>query len=138
MTAVLPPQGPTPRETLAAAVVAAQPDWTVRAYPWKPKQVAPGQAAVAVWRSDLELASALAVRHTLTVNLYCSKTDGDAAEAEADDALDQLLLVIQATPGLEWSRAERHVFENVFSGWQITASGTSNNVYRQAVLAGGA
>jgi hypothetical protein len=138
VTATLPPQGPTPRETLAAAVLAAQPEWTVREYPWRPKQVAPGQAAVAVWRSDLEAASPLALRHVLTVNLYCSKTDGAAAEAEADDALDQLLLVIQATPGLEWSRAERHVFDNTFTGWQITASGVSTNVYRQAVLAGGA
>ena len=138
MSAVLPPQGPTPREILAAAVAAAQASWTVKDYPWKPRQVAPGEAAVSVWRSDLELVSALAVKHTLTVNLYVSKTEGAAAEAEADDALDQLLLVIQGTPGLEWTRAERHVFENVFSGWQITASGTSNNVYRQAVLAGGA
>jgi len=129
-------QGPTPREILAQAVQAAQPEWTVKDHPWKPKQVPKDQAAVAVWRSDLEAISNLELRHTLTVNLYVSRTEGADAEAEADDALDKLLLVIQGTPGLAWSRAERTVFETVFTGWQITATGVSNNVYRQAVLAG--
>jgi hypothetical protein len=126
----------TPREILAAAVLAAQPEWTVKDYPWKPKQVAKDQAAVAVWRSDLELVNALELRHTLTVNLYVSRTEGADAEAEADDALDAVLLAIQGVPGLAWSRAERQTFDNVFTGWQITASGTSTNVYRQEVLAG--
>lgn len=130
------PQGPTPREVLAQGILAAQPEWTVKDHPWKPRQVAKDQAAVAVWRTDLEVISNLELRHVLAVNLYVSRTEGADAEAEADDALDALLLAIQGIPGLAWSRAERMVFDNVFTGWQITATGVSTNVYRQAVLAG--
>jgi hypothetical protein len=133
----MPDQGPTPRETLAAAILTDNPAWTVRAYPWTPRQVAKGDVAVCVWRASLapRPGTDLELAHELTINVYLPKTDGDGAEAEGDEALDELLLTLQRIPGVAWSKAERTVFDNVISGWQITAAVNSKNYYRQAVLA---
>ena len=106
----------------------------VQPFPWTPKQVAKGAPAVSVWRTDLER-QGLNLVHRLTVNLYCSKTADAAAEAEAEDALDELLLSIQRLGPASWSKAERMVFDKVLSGWQVTCQLVSADSYRAAVLA---
>ena len=115
---------------------AAKP-WVVKAAPWVPAQVAKDQPAVAVWRASMER-QGVGILHQLTINLYLPKaSNDDAAETEAEDALDDLLTSLQRVKGASWSRAERQVFDQVISGWQITCQLASEDVYRQAVLAGG-
>lgn len=110
--------------------------WLVKAYPWVPKQVAKDKPAVAVWRSTLEPGdNKLEIRHDLVVNLYTSRTAEEAAEQEAEDLLDELLLSLQRLGLVAWSKAERMIFDNVITGWQITCHLGSTDIYRQAVLA---
>lgn len=121
------------RVQLAGQIVSDHPAWVVQPCPWVPKQVAQGKPAVSVWRTDLER-QGLALVHRLTVNLYCARTADAAAEAEAEDLLDELLLSIQRLDAATWTKAERMVFDKVLSGWQITAELRSADIYRQTIL----
>lgn len=122
------------RVQLAAQIVSDHPAWMVQPFPYLPKQVAKGAPVVAVWRTDLER-QGLNLVHKLTVNLYLSKTADGAAETEAEDALDELLLSIQRLGAATWSKAERMVFDKVLSGWQVTAELLSTNHYQEAIRA---
>lgn len=124
--------GTPARVQLAAQIVADHPAWVVRAYPWVPKQVPKGKAAVSVWRTDLER-EGLELVHRLTINLYCARTTDELAEAEAEDALDELLLSIQRLGLASWGKAERMVFDKVLSGWQITGQVRSTDPYKTAI-----
>lgn len=110
--------------------------WVIKGSPWVPKQVNKDQPAVAVWRASLER-QGLGLVHELTINLYLSRTADEAAEDEQEDALDDLLTSLQRCKGATWTRAERQVWEQVISGWQITCQFASEDIYRQVVLAGG-
>lgn len=121
------------RVQLAGQIVSDHPAWVVQPFPWVPKQVAKGSPAVSVWRTDLER-QGLALVHRLTVNLYCARTADAAAEAEAEDLLDELLLSIQRLDAASWAKAERMVFDKVLSGWQVTAELRSPDIYRSEIL----
>jgi hypothetical protein len=120
------------RALVAEQIATDHPAWVVQPFPWTPKQVAKGAPAVSVWRTDLER-DGLVLVHRLTVNLYCSKTAGPEAEAEAEDLLDELLTSIQRLDAASWAKAERMVFDKVLSGWQITAQLRSTDTYKTAV-----
>lgn len=121
------------RVLVAQQIATDHPAWVVQPCPWVPKQVAKGSPAVSVWRTDLER-DGLALVHRLTINLYCSKTANEAAETEAEDLLDELLLSIQRLDAASWSKCERTSFDKVLGGWQITAQLRSADIYRQAVI----
>lgn len=121
------------RVQLAAQIVSDHPAWVVQPCPWVPKQVAKGRPAVSVWRTDLER-DGLELVHRLTINLYCARTADAAAETEAEDLLDELLLSIQRLGLASWAKAERMVFDKVLSGWQITGQVRSTDPYRQTVI----
>lgn len=121
------------RVQLAGRIATDRPAWVVQPFPWVPKQVALGKPAVSVWRTDLER-QGLALVHRLTINLYCAKTADAAAEAEAEDALDDLLVSIQRMDAATWSKAERTTFDKVISGWQVTAELRTTDHYRDTVL----
>jgi len=125
------------RTEVVARIKLDQPTWAVKGCPWVPKQVAKDKPAVAVWLADLEPGTARGVelQHNVTVNLYLAKTADEAAEDEAEAALDKLLTSLQRLGKVTWTKAERMVFDNVISGWQITCAAGSNDIYRQAVLA---
>lgn len=120
------------RIQLAGQIATDHPGWVVQPFPWVPKQVARGSAAVSVWRTDLER-DGLELVHKMTVNLYCAKTADAAAEAEAEDALDELLLSIQRLGLASWDKAERMVFDKVLSGWQITGQVRSADAYKTTI-----
>lgn len=121
------------RVVLAQQIVSDHPAWVVQPCPWVPKQVAKGSPAVSVWRTDLER-QGLVLVHRLTLNLYCSKTADAAAEAEAEDLLDELLLSIQRVDAAAWTKAERMTFDKVLGGWQITAELRSPDIYRASII----
>lgn len=121
------------RVQLAAQIATDHPAWVVQPNPWVPKQVTQGKPAVSVWRAELER-QGLVLVHRLTVNLYCSRTTDAAAEAEAEDTLDELLLSIQRVDAATWTKAERTVFDKVLGGWQITAELRSADPYKTVVI----
>lgn len=122
------------RVQLAEQIATDHPAWVVQPYPWVPKQVAKDETAVSVWRTDLER-QGLNLVHKLTVHLYCSKTADAAAEVEAEDRLDDLLMSIQRLAPASWDKAERTVFNKVISGWTVTGQLRTTDIYSQAVRA---
>jgi hypothetical protein len=57
-------------------------------------------------------------------------------EAEAEDALDAVLLTLQRMPGVTWSDAKRVTFEDGdYAGYSITATKYSKDHYLTAALA---
>lgn len=116
------------RVLLAQQIATDHPAWVVQPCPWVPKQVAKDKPAVSVWRTDLER-DGLELVHRLTINLYCARTTDAAAEAEAEDLLDELLLSIQRLGLASWTKAERTVFDKVLGGWQVTAQVRSADPY---------
>lgn len=125
------------RTELAAKIQADQPTWLVRPWPDIPKQVAKDRPVVAVWLADLAPGTAKGIEllHNLTINLYLSRVADAAAEDEAEAALDKLLTSLQRLGKVHWTKAERMVFDNVISGFQVSATMGSTDTYRQAVLA---
>lgn len=127
---------PTARQQLAARITLDNP--TITAYPYimTPENVVLGKPVASVYRSTLANATQSNVlRHDVTIDLFVALTDGEAAEAEAEDALDAVLLTLQRTPGVTWSDAKRVNFGESFAGYTISASKFSKDHYLQAVLA---
>jgi len=130
---------PTAREQLAAKIMEDAPHIT--AYPWvmEPENVTKGKPVASVYRANLNNGpQANVLRHDLTIDLYVSLTDGPEAEAEAEDALDEVLLALQRMPGVTWTDAKRVSFGNpapVFAGYSISVSRVSKDHYLTTVLA---
>ncbi|MDQ5821191.1 MAG: hypothetical protein M3540_07115 [Actinomycetota bacterium] len=91
---------------------------------------------VSVWRTDLTPASnSLKLRHPVTVNLYGSKTAGEAVEEELDGLLDEVMLSLQRLDQFTWTDASRTTWTGNVSGWQITGHMEPNNTYASTVRA---
>lgn len=127
---------PTARQQLAAKIELDNPSITAYPYIMQPENVTLGRPVASVYRSTLANATQSNVlRHDVTIDLFVALTDGAEAEAEAEDALDAVLLTLQRTPGVTWSEARRVNFGEAFAGYTITASQYSRDHYLQAVLA---
>jgi hypothetical protein len=127
---------PTARQQLAAKIALENPEITAHPYIMQPEQVALGKPVASVYRSTLaNQAQANVLRHDLTIDLFIALTDGEAAEAEAEDALDKVLLTLQRTAGVVWTDAKRVNFGTDFAGYTISASKFSKDHYLQTVLA---
>lgn len=111
------------------------PKWDVRSYPYFPPNVSTRKPVVAVWRPDiLPGDNSTQLRHPVTVNLYGSKTEGEAVENELDGLLDLVLLSLQRMDRLEWESAARTTWGQL-TGWQITGHMKTNNIYASTVRA---
>lgn len=125
----------TARGMVAAQLRQDHPKWDVRSYGYLPGNVTPKAPVAAVWRTDLAPASnSLVLRHSLTVNLYGSKTAGESVEEELDGLLDELMLSLQRLDEFTWETASRTVWGQL-SGWQITGYMEPNNTYASTVRA---
>lgn len=127
---------PTARQQIAAKIM--EDHAGITAYPWvmQPEQVTLGKPVASVYRDTLaNQAQANVLRHDVTIDLYIGLTDGAEAEAEAEDALDQVLTTLQRMPGVTWTEAKRVTFGTDFAGYSISASKFSKDHYLQTVLA---
>jgi hypothetical protein len=126
----------TAREMVAAQIRQDHSSWDVRAYPYVPTNVTTKKPVVAVWRTDLSPGSnSTKLRHPVTVNLYGSKTAGDAVEEELDGLLDEVMLSLQRLDHFTWETAARTTWKDTISGWQITGYMEPNNTYASIVRA---
>lgn len=125
----------TPRQTLAAALTADHPKWAVFDYLHQPENVLLGKPVVCVFRGKVEHgAKPTNLDHKVEVMAFGARTYGDRAENELDDVLDGVLLTIERLKGWTWSEASRdEFFDGTLTGWRITASMTSDNVYRTLI-----
>jgi hypothetical protein len=127
---------PTARQQLAAKITLEHPEITAHPYIMQPENVTLGKPVASVYRATLENASQSNVlRHDVTIDLFVALTDGPEAEAEAEDALDKVLLTLQRTEGVTWTTAKRVNFGTDFAGYTISASKFSKDHYLQTVLA---
>lgn len=126
--------GTTPRQKLAERIQADNPAWIVNDFPMTPKQVGRGKPVVSIWRSEVNPEKRLHLRHELTIQLYGSKKDGVEAENELDGYFDELMLSIERFPGCILGKSSRRHFAEAFTGWDVTVSVLSNNIYRAAVI----
>ena len=121
----------TCRAYLAHKIRMDHPAWTVEASPAEPDQVRRGKVYVALWREAINPGvNSLELVHPVKLQLYGAKDNGEAAEEELDGSLDQLLLSLEALPRFEFKAADRMLLKNVFQGWEITGTVTTENIYR--------
>ena len=128
-------QGTTPRQQIAAQIKADNPTWIVLDYPFTPATVNARKPVVTVFRSDLSPGGAVtSLKHEMQINIFGSATAPDKAEAPLDNYLDAVMLSLERFAGFKFDKATRMTYrDETFTGWQITGSATSANVYRQAV-----
>lgn len=133
--AILPEDAPA-RQRIAALITQDHPHITAHPFVMLPEQVTLGNPVASVYRSTVAKSQRNNVlRHDVKIDLYVALTDGAGAEAEAEDALDDVLLTLQRAKGIEWTSAERVNFAEDFAGYTITCSMVSKDQYLQTVLA---
>lgn len=125
----------TPRQTLAAKLAEDNPSCKVLPYPFTPSNVEAGKPVISVWRGELNPGTArFTLTHSLQINAYGSRTKGAEAEDEMDDLLDGVLLTVARLEGWKFTNCKRATFnEGALSGWEITLTAESANVYRETV-----
>lgn len=128
--------GTTPRQQLAAQILADNSEWIVKPYPFEPKQVQKGKPVVSVYRPEISPAAQRThLAHDLEVVLYASKVADEAAENELDELLDQLMLSLERYSGCHFTSAKRrNLVNNTFAGFVVSAQCISPNVYRETII----
>lgn len=127
-------EGLPARQLIAQQIKADHDRMLVCPWVYLPEQVTPGHPVVAVYRERM-LRQGTVLEHQLKLDLFISLTDGDEAEAEAEDALDDVLLSLQRIEGCTWSDVQRVTFGGDFAGYTVTASMHSTDIYKQTIAA---
>lgn len=122
------------RQVLADQIKSDNPDLVVCPWVHMPEQVTPGHPVVAVYRERISRLST-ALEHHVKLDVFVSLTDGPAAEDEAEDALDLVLLSLQRVQGCTWQEVQRVTFDGSFAGYTITAAMHSIDVYKSEIAA---
>jgi len=52
--------------------------------------------------------------------LVVSGTTGDQADDDVDDLVEDVLAVVDRTPGVTWSQAERATLDDQWPAWEVT------------------
>jgi hypothetical protein len=126
----------TPRETIADQIIEDYPT-KYAVYPWMYSPTTDlRQPTIAVYRTEVgdhpETPGNL--QHSITIDAYGKRTQGEAVESELDDVLDDIMLSLQRLDRVYDIKATRSVFKDSFQGWAITCTVSSGNVYKSAVL----
>lgn len=128
----------TVRNYLAEAIQAAAPNgWKIKSYPAEPVNVTRETAMVSIWRTSIQpTGSDLTLAHHVTINIYGAKTADEAHELELEGNHDVVLVALQRLTSFSWEKSERMVWrDGTVSGWQITGTVSTSNVYREAINA---
>jgi hypothetical protein len=60
-------------------------------------------------------------RRDYTGSLLCvSGTTGDKSDDDVDDLLEDVLAVVDLTPGVSWSSAQRATLDDQWPAWEVT------------------
>ncbi|AYN55948.1 tail terminator [Arthrobacter phage Noely] len=107
--------------------------WLWKAAPVPPENVTRKRYAC-IWRTGLGKGPRDGRLVTkLQVNIYASRTAGEALERELDDSLDQVLLALQRVRDVRLGDCTRVTFADTFPGWEILLEIEHNNYYAAAV-----
>jgi hypothetical protein len=127
---------PTPRQSIADQIITDYPT-KYAVYPWMYSPTTDlRQCAIAVYRTEVgdHPTRAGDLQHTVSIDAYGKKTQGEAVEDELDDLLDDIMLSLQRLERVYDITAKRSVFKDAFQGWAITCTVSSGNVYKSTVL----
>lgn len=122
----------TPRKQIAARIAADHAGIDVYSFPWQPAELR--RPAVTVWRDELVQGKGT-LEQSISISLYGVRgTPGAASEDELDDLLDDVLISLRRLETVALVKAERKVLADVFQGWEIACTWTSQDYYKTAVL----
>ena len=126
----------TVRGYVADAIQEAAPTWKVHPYPYTPDNVARGKPVVSVYRSDVGPGTTdLNITHDVVVNIYGAMTSNSALEEELEGTLDTVQVALQGLTQYSWAKSSRIWWrDGTITGWQITGTVTTENVYRNALI----
>ena len=129
---------PTPRQIIADQFIADHtPAKDYAVYPWMYSPTTDlRKPAIAVYRTEVtdHPTDPKQIRHSINIDAYVGKTQGEAVEDDSDDLLDDIMMSLQRIDGVFGITAKRSVFKDAFHGWAITCTADSPNVYKSAVL----
>lgn len=113
------------RSDIADAIAKACPDYKV--LPYMRELDGADKTVVMVHRSELsKTPQHAALGHKVAVHVLIPETWGERVEAAADEALENVLTVIEDIDSLDWTTAERSTYNN-FAGWEIALTATTRN-----------
>lgn len=128
----------TARTVVAAQIQADNPDYVVCSYPAEPSQVTNKAPYVDVYTTNIRPENGERdLRHEVTIEVYVAQRGTAEAEAQVEDARDEVLLSLQRLLPFQWEGAERVVFQEAYTGYKITGWMPSTNEYRQIIQAEG-
>lgn len=111
------------RTTLATALAAALPGYRVIGYSTSLDAVT--RPTIMLWTSLIERFDAFGhdrLKVTVETWVVVGSEDPEKANDAADEALVDVLGVVQSIPLIEWTSAERGVLFDSFHGYRITAT----------------
>ncbi len=79
-----------------------------------------GRHRVILWSATVRPGAALGLRQVEVTAWLLTGVTGPDVDDVLDDALAELLDVLDGAPSLAWSEAERGVFADTFPGYRIT------------------
>jgi len=126
----------TPRQIIADQLIEDYPT-KYAVYPWMYSPATNiSTCAIAVYRTEMadHPDAPNQLRHSIAIDAYGQKTQGEGVEDELDDLLDDIMLSLQRVEGVYDITAKRSVFKDSFQGWAITCSADSANVYKSTIL----
>lgn len=113
------------RSDIAEVLAEANPDYKV--LPYMRELDGATMPVVMVHRSGISRTPAHAVLdHKVVVHVLIPETWGERVEDAADEALENVLRIIEQIEDLDWTAAERSTYNN-FAGWEVTLTASTAN-----------
>jgi len=107
----------------------------VRPFGYQPEELR--KPAVAVFREAIAQDGSQ-LDHAFKIQVFgVQATSSEALEDALDTLLDNVLTALRKHSSVTFGEAKRLVFLDVFQGWEIDASWTSQDYYKTAALSGG-
>jgi hypothetical protein len=119
------PPAPTSLRARVAAMLAEAlpaPAWRVIDHDDTVDRIATREAVLIVYRSRTVPANFGDRRNELTVRLLVPNLAPGKSDDALDERLDDLLDAVEANPYLDWSEAERGVFDETWPAYAVTLS----------------
>lgn len=121
------------RKLVADQIKLDNPDFVVKAFPANAPENAGRKIFVHVYRDALNYSNT-GLAHELNVDVVVNKQMDEAAQDQADAALDAVLLSLQRVEHIHWTRADLNIFDEKWLGYKIAGSSSSQDIYKSAIL----
>lgn len=119
----------TIREVIAEQIKTDNPTFVVKAYAASKPEVE--KPTVYVYREAVNnIREKAAIGHDIKVVLVVPGLPSEANENALDELLAGVLISLNSLNVLQWSRADRTVFFDTLSGYEITVTAHTENIFK--------